>query len=181
MTQVEHVLMPFFRLDCRTVVSYVQQIAPALQYVHEHKVLTKCLRKLALVDDFRDGEPSPGCQHLVLVRQEVDDTVGDRHSHAFWGKRDVFDDASQKPHVLHPNLGPVAFGQFQHGVGHSKVVGQAAWTNTPRLPGVGQCRLRREGSSTHSPVFNSASAVGLPPPSDISAAATGIVPSSTWL
>src|SRR2546430_4349144 len=80
-------------------------------------------------DDVGDGEPAPRPQHAerfgkdaVLVRREIDDTVGDDDVDGPVGQRDVLDLASQELDVLDVRLPLVVSRQREHLVGHVQPV-----------------------------------------------------------
>ena len=154
--------------------------APATQPTHSSMLLPDRRRHLAAHDHVGDGEAAARlqhaerlAQHAVLVGREVDDAVRDDDVDRVVGQRDVLDLALQELDVGEPAL--------------ALVLARPAPASRRSCRGRRPCRSGRRAradsstsmpppeprSSTVSPGFSSASAVGLPQPSEARARPLG--------
>src|SRR5436190_15783408 len=125
------------RLDVDRLEACLRELLPVLTLAEgagdaadpQLDALADCGRHLAADDDVGDGEPTPRPQHAerlgkdaVLVRREIDDTVGDDDVDGPGRQRDVLDLASQELDVLDARLPLVVPRQREHLVGHVQPV-----------------------------------------------------------
>ena len=132
-------------------------------------------RDLASHHDVRDREAPARLehaerlgQHAVLVGREVDHAVRDDDVDRVVGQRNVLDLALQELDVLQAGLPLVLARQRQHLVRHVEPVGLARRARRAAPTAARRCRRPTRDRARSRPAAASASAVGLPQPSDAS-------------
>ena len=114
-------------------------------------------------------------EDLALVDRQIDDAVRDDHVHGAVRQRNVLDGPLEKFDVGGTCLRPVRLGQGQHLIGHVEPIGLAGRARPAAPRAARRCRRRCRGRAPSRPGCSSASAVGLPQPSDASTAVSGSV------
>ena len=154
--------------------------APATQPTQSSMLRRICRRHLAAHDDVGDGEAAARlehaeglAQHAVLVGREVDDAVGDDDVHRVVGQRDVLDLALEELDVRRRR--PSAGSRGRAPASRRSCRGRRPCPSDRRAGRRAgrRCRRRSRGRAPISPGASSASAVGLPQPSEASTASSG--------